>query len=133
MNENHFRLLRLAIYRGLTCEQLSPTAFRVSSSRRGRGPYVVDVPSQACPCDATLPCSHLAIATDRWFEREADLTLRGDYFEARRLDFGGLPGRGDLKADDRRLIRTRAETVETRLGGELVAAGAGAASYRCPF
>lgn len=118
LDPSHFRILRLAILRGLTCEQLSANIFKVSSSRPDHPPYKVDAVSLLCPCDSTTYCSHLALAVDRWHEREADLMTRGDYFEARRLDFGGLHRLDDLHCDDRRFVKRCAESVARRFTAE---------------
>jgi hypothetical protein len=116
---DHFRMLRLAIYRRLQCDQLSETKFSVSSSREDEGhpPYTVDV-HKGCPCDSTLPCSHLAIAVDRWHEREASLEARADYFSARRLDFLSLHVRPGLCGDDRRFMRRCVERVAAQFTSE---------------
>jgi hypothetical protein len=113
LHESHWRMLRLAIYRGLTVEQLSETLFIVSSSRPDHPPYTVDV-HKGCPCDSTLPCSHLAIARDRWFQREASDEMRRDYFEARSLDFGSLCVRPGLCGDDRRFMRRCVKRAEAK-------------------
>jgi hypothetical protein len=110
---DHFRMLRLAIYRALTVEQLAEHLFLVSSSREGHPPYTVDV-HKGCPCDSTLPCSHLAIAVDRWHEREASIETRADYFSARRLDFLSLHVRPGLCGDDRRFVRACVARAEAK-------------------
>ena len=120
INADHFRLLRLALYRALTCEQVSPNVFRVSSSREGHPPYLVDV-EKGCPCDSSAPCSHLALAVDRWHEREADIQARGDYFASRRLDFGGMLGR-ELKGDERRYVAACVERARVKYGALVVSA-----------
>lgn len=111
-DSSHFRLLRLAILRGLSCEQLSETTFRVSSSRPNHPPYIVDV-AKGCPCDSALPCSHFAMALDRWHEREAGIQTKLDYFSARRLDFGSLHVR-ELHSTDRRFGKVCVERVREK-------------------
>lgn len=114
LNPEHFRMLRLAILRRLTCDQLTPNLFLVSSSREGHGPYEVDAVRLTCPCDSTSYCSHVALALDRWMQREADVQTGGDYFTARRLDFGGLPGKKDLHSDDRRYLKVCVERAREK-------------------
>jgi len=133
LHESHFRMLRLAIYRRLKCDQLSANVFQVSSSRPNHPPYKVDAVGRVCPCDAVDYCSHLALALDRWMSREAGVETRGEYIAARHLDFGSLHLRGGLRGNDRRFLRARAESVSARLEGELVTVGAGRTDWSCPF
>lgn len=111
---DHFRLLRLAILRGLRVEQTGPHAFLVSSHSHARHVHTVNPVEQSCCCPSFGWCSHLAIALDRWMEREADMTTRADYFTARRLDFGGMHRREGPRTDDKRFMRTAVEGVRAK-------------------
>lgn len=110
---DHFRLLRLAILRGLSVEQTGPDVFKVGSHSNPSHAHTVNVAEESCCCPSFGYCTHLALAVDRWHEREADLETRGDYFEARRLDFGGLHRR-ELKAEDARFVWVAAERVRAK-------------------
>jgi hypothetical protein len=112
--ESHFRLLRLAILRGLGVEQTGPDVFTVGSYSHPRHAHTVNPVEGSCCCPAFGWCCHLALAFDRWMEREADAETRGDYFGARRLDFGGLHRRDDLKGDDKRFVKVCAERAREK-------------------
>lgn len=104
LRPEHFRLLRLAILRGLSIDQTGPDVFLVGSHSHPTHRHTVNPVEQSCCCPAFGWCAHLSIALDRWYEREGGLTERGDYFEARRMDFGSLPTRPDAHRDDRRYL-----------------------------
>jgi hypothetical protein len=114
INPGHFTLLRLAILRGLRVEQTGRDTFSVGSHSHPKHAHTVNPATGSCCCPAFGWCSHLALAFDRWMEREAEMTARADYFEARRLDFGGLPARNDLRADDKRFMRMAVEGVRAK-------------------
>lgn len=116
LNPEHFRMLRLAFYRGLTCDQLTPNTFLVSSSREGHGPYEVDAVRLTCPCGAASYCSHLALAVDRWYGREAGVQAGGVWYAYPKVD-PDSPGDsgGEVIFEfegDRRAIRRFATALE---------------------
>ena len=73
-----FHLLRLAIARGLVAERIRPGVYRVPSHSREGVFYVVPV-GGPCPCPSVGPCSHLALALDRWMLLEAPTLEYHDY------------------------------------------------------
>jgi hypothetical protein len=114
----HFRLLRLAQFRGLQCRALGAGVYAVTSHSREGHEHKVDVPSGMCECESRVYCSHQALAFDRYMLREADEAASDGYLSQLQLDFATLNTREDLQPSERKYLRWAREREEARRRGD---------------